>query len=289
MHTVRIARHRIDQAHAAESYRLGLARLADLLPVRRPVPGGLPQFGVRAVKVAQSASVAAPHSPELPRALRLAARAFTALFPLAADVTKPPPQPISALNLDACSLADPINWTFGALLAAVARHEDARGTLLRFPVKRFTAWTWDLLPFWSPLARGIHAVLTNADPDPWLDQAQRTAIGIRGSLQFTRSVKKTDLPVIKCLATLNRPKQFGKTLVSALRDHKAYYGSTPLRRGKQAGWLPVCLLGVAALAHDRGIPVAIESDYLPTELVTGTAFANLEPPDDGLDVGADRP
>jgi hypothetical protein len=58
-----------------------------------------------------------------------------------------------------------------------------------------------------------------------------------------------------------------------------------LRRGTQAGWLPVGLLGVAALAHDRGIPLGVESEYLPPDLVTGTAFEKLEAPDDGLKVG----
>lgn len=280
MPSVKIPRHRIGRTHAAESYRLTRDSLSTYLQAARDNPPNLWELVTHTVTLAQAAAGAGKRR-ELPHFVRLGSRAAAALFRAAAAPTATP-DPTDDLG-GLVGRANPIHWSQGFLLAAASRHRPARDALIAFPVERFTDRAWDLLPFYAPLARALYDLGTDADPSQWLADAQQATTVIE-NVTTRWWVDKTVVPLIACLTALARPARFAPALVDAVRSHKAYYNSTPNRQANQAGWLPVELLGVAALAHDRGIPLAVESEYLPVDLVTGTAFADLDPPDDKLRV-----
>ncbi|MFD0353064.1 immunity 49 family protein [Streptomyces sp. NPDC127110] len=60
---------------------------------------------------------------------------------------------------------------------------------------------------------------------------------------------------------------FHLALVEALELHKQYWTATPERANDIDGLVPIGILAVTCLAHDAGIPVNVESPYLPEHLL----------------------
>ncbi|MFE3764789.1 immunity 49 family protein [Streptomyces sp. NPDC059104] len=69
---------------------------------------------------------------------------------------------------------------------------------------------------------------------------------------------------------------FHAALVEALELHKRYWTATPERSQDIGGRVPVALLAVACLAHDGGIPVDVESPYLPAHLLKRSWVGEFE-------------
>ncbi len=64
------------------------------------------------------------------------------------------------------------------------------------------------------------------------------------------------------------PIAWNRALADALAGHRDWYAD-PERRGETPGLLAFPVLGMAALAHDRGLRSEVESGYLPGDLVSG--------------------
>jgi hypothetical protein len=60
---------------------------------------------------------------------------------------------------------------------------------------------------------------------------------------------------------------FNEALVEALELHKRYWTADEEREEDPSSAVPISLLAITCLAHDGGIPVEVESDYLPHHLV----------------------
>ncbi|GLX35151.1 hypothetical protein Sros01_12240 [Streptomyces roseochromogenus] len=69
---------------------------------------------------------------------------------------------------------------------------------------------------------------------------------------------------------------FHATLVEALELHRRYWTATPERADGIEGLVPVGILAVACLAHDGGIPVRVESPYLPVRLLDRSWVGEFE-------------
>jgi hypothetical protein len=81
---------------------------------------------------------------------------------------------------------------------------------------------------------------------------------------------------LKSLIDNNEP-EFNKNLLAALTTHKEVWGQKkPLRGGTIAmcrdnnGFLSWGCTALAAMAHDKGWKLEIESDYMPVHMVTGS-------------------
>ena len=72
-------------------------------------------------------------------------------------------------------------------------------------------------------------------------------------------------------------RHFNDALAEALTSHKKYWGSTEKLRNDLNGVVSLRLTAAAALAYDRGINLAVESDYLPASWVRGDHFRNSKP------------
>jgi hypothetical protein len=71
---------------------------------------------------------------------------------------------------------------------------------------------------------------------------------------FHRSVRKDEA-------------DFNQALVEALELHKAYWTADEDRANDPEGRIALGPLAVACLAYDGGIPIEVESDYLPKHLL----------------------
>ncbi|MFF4324621.1 immunity 49 family protein [Streptomyces sp. NPDC001568] len=69
---------------------------------------------------------------------------------------------------------------------------------------------------------------------------------------------------------------FHTALVEALELHKQYWTTTPERTEDIDGRVPVAILAVACLAYDGGIPVRVESAYLPEHLLRRSWVGEFE-------------
>ncbi|MFF6997325.1 immunity 49 family protein [Streptomyces sp. NPDC008313] len=69
---------------------------------------------------------------------------------------------------------------------------------------------------------------------------------------------------------------FNEALVEALEHHKTYWTETEDREESVEGLLALGPLAITCLAYDGGIPVEVESDYLPKHLVERTWVGEFE-------------
>ncbi|MEU9718231.1 immunity 49 family protein [Streptomyces sp. NPDC047976] len=69
---------------------------------------------------------------------------------------------------------------------------------------------------------------------------------------------------------------FHATLLEALELHKQYWTATPERANDIDGLVPIGILAVTCLAHDGGIPVNVESPYLPERLLKRSWLGEFE-------------
>ncbi|GLX18831.1 immunity 49 family protein [Streptomyces lavendulae] len=69
---------------------------------------------------------------------------------------------------------------------------------------------------------------------------------------------------------------FHTALLAALELHKQYWTATPERAGDIEGRVPVAVLAIACLAYDGGIPVNVQSPYLPEHLLKRSWLGEFE-------------
>ncbi|RSS51082.1 hypothetical protein EF912_21175 [Streptomyces sp. WAC07061] len=69
---------------------------------------------------------------------------------------------------------------------------------------------------------------------------------------------------------------FHTALLEALELHKRYWTATPERANDIDGLVPIGILAVTCLAHDAGIPVNVESPYLPEHLLKRSWVGGFE-------------
>ncbi|GAA3378397.1 immunity 49 family protein [Streptomyces racemochromogenes] len=69
---------------------------------------------------------------------------------------------------------------------------------------------------------------------------------------------------------------FHTTLLESLELHKQYWTATPERANDIDGLVPIGILAVTCLAYDGGIPVNVESPYLPEHLLKRSWVGEFE-------------
>lgn len=75
-------------------------------------------------------------------------------------------------------------------------------------------------------------------------------------------------PIILFYRYLSRDAgQFGEALTDALKWHKEYWSADEDRSTNSDGLVALGTLAIACLARDAGMPIEVESEYLPKELL----------------------
>ncbi|MFC9972279.1 Imm49 family immunity protein [Spirillospora sp. NPDC127200] len=112
-------------------------------------------------------------------------------------------------------------------------------------------------------ARALRAYVNGEDPRPDLDRALAGGNG-------TDHWECLRHPPARLLDRLveDDPDGFNEALAQALELYRQYH-SVGERADDPDNQVALDVLGLACLAHDRGRPVAVESDYLPRRLVEG--------------------
>ncbi|MFJ2814556.1 immunity 49 family protein [Streptomyces sp. NPDC087294] len=168
------------------------------------------------------------------------------------------------------STADAGNWLMAFWLAVICREQDRMTQLCEIPLDRLRSpegqydeyiyhWVDTLQTYWlrrPGLVEKLTATFEASQPDvariaprDLLDGQLYPPINL-----FYHFVRKDE-------------EGFTPALVEALKLHKAYWTLSEERATDIDGSVALGPLAIACLAHDGGIPIGVESDYLPKHLL----------------------
>lgn len=224
---------------------------------------------------AANGSVLGGKHADIGRAIRLAADAGACMF--AAVSTKPAElrlgnRRVSGAKRTDESLMYSSRWMDAFFLNCLCRNLDNLNLLCGVPLS--------VLKASSTVGQEFRAIFADAILRYWNDrdgvvklliEAMEKTDPDKYELVKPEWVLHLDVHQIKLFAeALNHDPNFGTTLKSALELHKAYWSKTEERRMDSDGFLAFNLLGLAAMAYDRSLPIDIDSEYLPMDLVDGS-------------------
>ncbi|KOU64484.1 immunity 49 family protein [Streptomyces virginiae] len=162
----------------------------------------------------------------------------------------------------------PDTWLNAFYLALVCRERDRITALCQVPLALLRengraddhvfAWIDTLQTYWTggpDLSRKLVAAVDGTAPE--VARAPETA----GRLAY---------PPMEMLHRILRNDQagFNTALATALQWHKDYWSGEDSRAIDAAGLVALAPLAMACIAHDAGLTVEVESEYLPAVLVT---------------------
>lgn len=124
-------------------------------------------------------------------------------------------------------------------------------------------------------ALALRALATNDAPGAraWIARAREDLAREEKSITRQPAVRSLSLPemALTDACAAGEPAAFNDALAKALEGHRAFWTRASERRlqprDDPSGWLALEPLGIACLARQRGIPVDVESDYIPAWLV----------------------
>ncbi|MFD7813291.1 immunity 49 family protein [Streptomyces sp. NPDC059785] len=162
------------------------------------------------------------------------------------------------------------SWVTAFYLALVCRDVERLNELARVPVSLLResgatldeyiySWVETLQSFWlgrDDVATHLTAAVDGTGPDSarYADQNEMSLILYPPIILFYR-VLRAD------------PAEFNEALVDALNWHKTYWTWDDDRQISNRGFVALGPLAIACLAKERGLPVEVESEYLPKALL----------------------
>ncbi|WP_040863320.1 immunity 49 family protein [Nocardia niigatensis] len=159
--------------------------------------------------------------------------------------------------------ADTGRWLTAFWWATVARDTEAGDMLARYPVERLRdtgdggvadefqyEWVDLLQTAWRDDLGSL------ADRAKSLDTTSKI-----GAQTVIDHLIKPTIDVFTAIAA-DDEKVFAKELAKALKRHRKYF-DTAKRRGGPDGFVSVPLLALTCWAHDRGMRIDVESEYIP--------------------------
>lgn len=161
----------------------------------------------------------------------------------------------------------PGTWLTAFYLAVVCRERDRITALCRVPLSLLRengahcdefeyAWIDALQTYWlggDGLGSKLVAAVDGTDPGTAADQERAGKLRYPPMEMFHRVIR-------------NDPAGFNRALADALQWHKEYW-TDETRVGLISGLVALAPLAIACFAHDAGIPIDVESDYLPVALL----------------------
>jgi hypothetical protein len=270
-----LSRHPVDVAVARENIGHGTRLLEGLLA---PSPGA-PEFYLIAqagFKLAGNGAVAGMDLPAICRGLQIAAKTLSGLFALAAgqgelevDVGDHVPRRLPASG--PTSFTHCGNWLDGFYAACICRERAALDILACTPI--------EILRKSSSLSDEAYYLLVEGLQALWLGR-EDTGAKLLASLKATDPAKLKmsseeavlDLlvPALDMASHLadGNEQLFNKATCYAIERHKKYWSKGDRKR-QSVGFLAIAPLGLASLAHDRGLKITVDSEYLPKPLWQG--------------------
>ena len=278
-----IARHKINPEYARQRYEDELSNFEALLQRARGEAAALPLLITKCMEVAEFGSVVDPVSPEIVRALRLAAQAHTALFAVSSSGGKKVSVPLGkgrrVTYTDSLheSTVHTGRWIEGFYVSTLCRDKTSLSLLCDTPTPLLKRSTTKGPEYRSIMVDALRAVWkdTPEKQDLLLEAMTATDPDRPDVAPVSDWVLFIDIHIIRLFFYLtDADERFGQALSLAAEDHKKYW-SKASHKSNPAGFLSIPLLGVAALAYDAGLRFDVESDYIPGWLIRQTAITSF--------------
>jgi hypothetical protein len=272
-----VPRHATRDVETCRRYLQRELRLVDTVCGRLDsAPGEVWKLFNAGLSAASFASVVDPGSEELCRGLRIAKESALALVLM--NATDPAAKVVVAVDgrervfpaTGPQEFGHAVQWQVCFDLAMMLRDRDTLDRLCAVPgdaLRRSTTRMFELDHHIVEVMRAL-----------WLrrpDVADRLVVALEATdpADEPRSadwILNTVVPSLKVLAELltRDAAAFRGALIEALELHRQRW-SAPSRAGEESGWLAWQCLALASLAHDEGIPVEVESGYLPPRVYRG--------------------
>jgi hypothetical protein len=269
----KVSRHSVDAELIEEGVESKKALLESVLRSAASRPPALSLVLGAARNYAGYVAVAELDSDELPRALQIGAQAAAAIFALSiasgdvrfdldgAPVTLPATGPTDATHVG--------NWRIGWWLAHVVRDRSAIDSLAATPLEVLRQSSSrgdecqylfvDALQAFEKRAGNWSTRLRVA-----LDATDPAAARISDE-EFVLNVLVPEMQMLFRVAT-GEIEPFNEALRFALERHKKYWSKAPRKRDPD-GYLALGPLAISKMARKAGMPIEVDSEYLPERLL----------------------
>lgn len=276
----RIVRHPVSE----EGVRKRVLGLGEFLPkavaAARRDPIHCNALKIHALDYAAQVLVLSPGSPEVCRALRIGAQVMVAVFQGAQATSDeievrigdgPPARVSSAVSAGSHHVG---NWMDGFHCAVICRERRLLEALCRVPVELMRRSRTSALEDSFLYAEALQAY-GRGEPGA-RDKAQAALEATKTEVLPAPTVEATHelaVPMMELFLRLieGKPNGFNETLARAIELHKRYWSREKVSRDPR-GYIALELTALSALGHDAGIPINVESDYLPMGLVRGACL-----------------
>ena len=274
-------RHSIDPAFVQQQ----LALLEKLLPVdlknAQKNAAMLNQLQLTAMDYAACLCLSEPNSEKLISILRLRVQAIVGIFSLAAATSASCEFALGEGTVAIFPASGPSStahsgsWTDGFFLSALLRDLASLDFLCSVPQSvlkqsstRSDTYSYLFVSTLQGFWRG------SADTPQRLEAALEATDPGKLKLVPAELVLNIVVPAMELLFHIMNedPTGFNPALAKALSNHKSYWNKGK-RRKDPRGFFPVAIAGLAAFAHDRGLDIRLDSEYLPQQLITGSALS----------------
>ncbi|MFE3000419.1 immunity 49 family protein [Nocardia sp. NPDC059246] len=270
-----VARHRIDRKEDLEQRAvIDRQNLSKIIQTLRSRPDLIDFSYTVSDSLFRTLSLVDPgcYRPETREAARFSVQTAVAIYSMATAELEGQTDKIElkigsediAVAAKLHAMADANHWLVAFWWSIIARSSEATDMLARYPLDRLRG------PQSSDLLDWIQ-ILCSA----WLNGLPIATESVATNSTNTQSTNdkllESLINVLAALAAADRAA-FNRELMRALELHRGYF-DTDANRGNMEGVVSIPLLGLACWAHDRGVPIDVESDYAPNFFIQNSDWA----------------
>lgn len=277
----RVKRHELDREFVQAQYDAAIPDVGPSLESARGRPLNLDLLIMGALRAAAYGSIVAPRSLDIARHLKLASQASAAIYTIATVLPATVPlgegDPVTYTTPPDSDTVEVSGWIEGFFLAALCRDVPSLSLLCAASVEPMRRSRSRHPEYRYPFMEALRAFWRGEGDCRGLAlEAMRMTDPTRPDIYGKKYTLYIDVHLIRLLFLISaNDPEVEDALFTALKDHKKYWSRKDLCLDTD-GFLSIPLLGLAALAYDRGIRFEVESEYLPMWLVTGETFRGAE-------------
>jgi hypothetical protein len=221
-------------------------------------------------------AVVEPPGPALMAAARVAARALTAVIGFAHGDRETRVIDLGSTTVEAAPFearVDAQQWLRAFSYALIARDEEASERLTRTEIHTLRQGAAES----GVEMDGYHYIWVGAlqtwrlgkDVVNNLIDLRRNTVPEEVHIAAPEAVRGTQALAAALAALLSDDaRTFNESLATAVEQHKAWWTQQEAPERKHASFVALEPLALACAAHDAGMKVTVESDYLPASLIT---------------------
>jgi hypothetical protein len=223
-------------------------------------------------------SVLEPTSPDICKYLKLSAQAAAAIFVSASmepgyiDVPIGDGSLIHIPAIELSSITHVSRWSNGFFVAIISCDTKSLDRLCSVPISLTQLSSTRSSKFHYPFAEALQGFyLGGREASDFLDEAMRLATpedSLEDTWLYNSSIMIPWMKLLDCVMH-SEQERFNTVLQEALELHKKFWTKDEDSLLYPESYLALGLIAICRLAHEQGMIIDADSDYLPLRLVAG--------------------